>query len=162
AAVAPPGCHVLPRQSNTEAAGGCASHQGVRSAVSPTFVNIVFLRIASMRFGLVFALEFDATQKNPTSGLIAYSLPSALRCSHAMSSPKSHTLKSLRLGGGLSIARLVLPLALGNAPLRYVSRPEPSSIPTINICSASHPSSLAATLAILSEWDFLERRAFPP
>src|SRR5438552_2421405 len=55
AAGAPPGFQGLPCQSNTEAAGGCPSHQGVRSAVMPTFVNTVSFRIDSMRFGLVFS-----------------------------------------------------------------------------------------------------------
>src|SRR6266850_2941551 len=48
AAGAPPGFQGLPCQSSTEATGGCASHQGVRSGVIPTFVKIVFFLIASM------------------------------------------------------------------------------------------------------------------
>src|SRR3989441_10184348 len=126
AAGAPPAFHILPCQSRIEGTGGCASHHGVRSAVSATFVNIVFFRIASRRFGLVFALEFEATQKNPTSGLMAYSLPSWDRCNHAMSSPSSHTLRTLKLSGGLSIARVVFPLALGEATDIVGSLPEPS------------------------------------
>src|SRR2546428_14194089 len=114
AAGAPPAFHILPCQSRIEGTGGCASHHGVRSAVSATFVNIVFFRIASRRFGLVFALEFEATQKNPTSGLMAYSLPSGDRCNHAMSSPSSHTLRSVMLCGGLGSA----PVVFAPAPRR--------------------------------------------
>src|SRR2546427_10546548 len=86
AAGAPPAFHILPCQARIEGTGGCASHHGVRSAVSATVVNIVFFRIASGRVGLVFALEFEATQKNLTSGMNVYSLSSRVRCNHAMSS----------------------------------------------------------------------------
>ena len=55
-----------------------------------------------------------ATPKKPASGLMAYSRPSAPNFIQAMSSPTVSTFQPGRVG--FSIARLVLPQALGKAP----------------------------------------------
>ena len=80
-------------------------------------MKMVFLERAAMALGLVFTEVPGATPKNPASGLIAWSLPSAPGLSHAMSSPSVLTFQpsSARAFGGTSIAKFVLPHALGNA-----------------------------------------------
>ena len=67
----------------------------------------------SIAFGLVSKLVPGATPKNPNSGLIACRRPSSPIFIHAMSSP---TVSAFQPGiEGISIARLVLPHADGNA-----------------------------------------------
>ena len=68
----------------------------------------------SIAFGFVRMLVPGATPKKPASGLIAYSRPSAPNFIQAMSSPIVSTFQPGRLG--FTIARLVLPHALGKAP----------------------------------------------
>jgi len=55
-----------------------------------------------------------ATPKKPYSGLIAYRRPSSPNFIQAMSSPIVSTVQPSSVG--ISIARFVLPQALGNAP----------------------------------------------
>ncbi len=63
--------------------------------------------------GLVFSLVPGATPKKPYSGLTAHSRPSSPIRIQAMSSPRVSTFQPGMLGA--SMARLVLPQALGNA-----------------------------------------------
>src|ERR671919_430309 len=116
-----PGCHGWPCQSCSPrgASGVSPSHHGSRSGVSATLVKIVFERTMAVALGLVFGLVFGATPKKPRSGLIARSWPLASTCIHAMSSPTVHT----RQPGSCetTIARFVLPDALGIAAARYVT-----------------------------------------
>ena len=63
--------------------------------------------------GLVLGDVPGATPKNPVSGLIALSWPALSTQSQAISSPRVQTLYPGR--AERSIARLVLPQALGNA-----------------------------------------------
>jgi len=63
---------------------------------------------------------------------------------------------------GMSMARFVLPQALGKAPAIYFFSPFGLVILRISICSASQPSSRAATEAILRARHFLPSRALPP
>jgi hypothetical protein len=65
---------------------------------------------------LVFGLVPGTTPKKPASGLIARRRPSLPTCSHAMSSPIVHTFQPGIVSGGISIPKLVLPQADGNAP----------------------------------------------
>src|SRR5207248_712161 len=118
AAVRPqPGVHSLPVQSVSR--GGASfvmpSHHTSPSGVSATLVKIVFFLIVSMQLGLVSQPVPGATPKKPASGLIARSWPSLSGLIHAMSSPTVVTFQPLNAGGGISIAKLVLPHALGNA-----------------------------------------------
>ena len=64
-------------------------------------------------FGLVCQSVPGATPKRPYSGLTAYSRPSSPKRIQAMSSPRVSTFQPGIVGS--SIARLVLPQALGNA-----------------------------------------------
>src|SRR2546426_5640263 len=130
------GCQGRPCQS-TRPAGGSGvrpSHHGSADGVSATLVKIVFERTIATAFGLVFGLVFGATPKKPRSGLIARSWPRPSTCIQAMSSPSVHT----RQPGSLesTMARLVLPEALGIAAAKYVICPSGSSTPMINMCSA--------------------------
>ena len=113
------GVHFLPCQSRHSAGGSSVmpSHHTPPSGVSAVLVKIVFLASVAMAFGFVFAEVPGATPKKPASGLIACSLPSALGLIHAMSSPTVHTFQPffLKAAGGISIAKFVLPQALGNA-----------------------------------------------
>ena len=68
-----------------------------------------------MALGLVFVDVPGATPKKPASGLIAHRRPSGPGRSHAMSSPTVQTFQPFCDAGGISMARLVLPQALGNA-----------------------------------------------
>src|SRR3712207_7623121 len=92
------------------------SHHTSPSSVSAQLVKIVLSAIADMAFGFVSSPVPGATPKNPYSGLIAYRRPSSPNFIHAMSSPTVSTFQPS--SGGMSIARLVLPVALGNAPVR--------------------------------------------
>src|SRR5436190_5564619 len=111
------GVHALPVQS-VSLAGTCfvmPSHHTSPSGVSATLVKMVLALIVSMQFGLVSTEVPGATPKKPASGLIARSVPSGPGLIHAMSSPTVVTFQPLNAGGGISIAKLVLPHALGNA-----------------------------------------------
>ena len=102
-------------QSVAWAGGGPSmpSHQMSPSSVSATFVNTVFASSECIAFGLVSMFVPGATPKNPNSGLIACRRPSGPNFIHAMSSP---TVSAFQPGiDGMSIARLVLPHADGNA-----------------------------------------------
>jgi hypothetical protein len=76
----------------------------------------VFRRIISIALALVFELVPGTTPKNPASGLTAHSRPSGPTRNQAMSSPTVWTFQPGIDAGGTSMARLVLPQALGNAP----------------------------------------------
>src|SRR3954452_10266123 len=98
-------------------AGGSSvipSHQMSPSSVSATFVNselpLAMVRIA---LGLVPQPVPGATPNRPYSGLSAYSRPSSPNRIQAMSSPRVSTFQPSMVGS--SIARLVLPQALGKA-----------------------------------------------
>src|SRR5690606_20755350 len=111
------GVHRLPRQSRHSAGGSSVmpSHQTPPSGVSATLVKIALRRMVAIALGLVFSDVPGATPKTPASGLIARSWPEASGLSQAMSSPTIVTFQSSRPSGGTSIARFVLPLALGKA-----------------------------------------------
>ena len=97
---------------------------------------------------LVFIPVPGATPKNPASGLIAYSLPSAPNRIQAMSSPMASTFQPGMVG--VIMARLVLPHADGNAAAMYRVSPDGGVILRMSMCSASQPSSRAITEAIRS------------
>ena len=98
---------------------------------------------------MVLSFVPGTTPKYPASGLIALISPESSRCNHAMSSPSVHIFHPGCDFGGISMAKLVFPHAEGKAQAIYFILPLGSSMPTINICSASHPSFLACQLAIL-------------
>src|SRR5438874_2288286 len=111
------GVHLLPCQS-WHSAGGSAvmpSHQTPPSGVNATLVKIELVARVAMAFGFVLAEVPGATPKNPASGLIACSRPFASGLIQAMSSPTVQTFHPSKPGGGISIAKFVLPQALGNA-----------------------------------------------
>src|SRR6187402_314951 len=111
------GVHSLPVQS-VSFAGACLvmpSHHTSPSGVSATLVKMVLLAMVCMQFGLVSNEVPGATPKNPASGLIARRAPFASGLIQAMSSPTVVTFQPLNAGGGISIAKLVLPQAEGNA-----------------------------------------------
>src|SRR5271167_1060798 len=85
------------------------------SSVSATLVKIAFLAQLAIALGLEYSFVPGATPKNPASGLIARSTPCASSLIHAMSSPTVVTFQPSSSFGGTSMARLVLPQALGNA-----------------------------------------------
>ncbi len=91
------------------------SHQTPPSGVSATLVKIVFFASAAIAFGFVFADVPGATPKKPASGLIARRRPFASGLIQAMSSPTVQTFQPSKPAGGISIAKFVLPQALGNA-----------------------------------------------
>ena len=91
------------------------SHHTPPSGVSATLVKMVFEAIIAIAFGLVRPDVPGATPNTPASGLIARSRPLSSGLIQAMSSPTSDTFQPDSPGGGMSIARLVLPHALGNA-----------------------------------------------
>ncbi len=111
------GVHGFPCQS-THSAGGVSvmpSHQTPPSGVSATFVKIVLRAMVAMATGLVVAEVPGATPNTPASGLIARSRPSRSGLIQAMSSPTIDTFQPAIPSGGMSMARFVLPHALGNA-----------------------------------------------
>src|SRR5215510_6646424 len=88
-----PGSHGLPCQSTkpSGASGPMPSHHGSFDGVSATLVKMVFERTIAAPLGLVLALVFGATPKNPRSGLVARSWPLRSTWIHAISSPTVHT-----------------------------------------------------------------------
>ena len=136
------------------------SHQTSPSSVRAQFVKIEHLRIVAMAFGFVLSPVPGATPKKPASGLIACRRPSGPNFIQAMSSP---TVSTFQPGSvGISIARLVLPHADGNAPVTYFVAPSGDVSFRISMCSAIQPSSRAITEAIRSAKHFLPSSALPP
>src|SRR5262249_35283193 len=116
----PPGAPSSPFQS-MRCAGGLSvipSPHTSPSSVSAAVVNLQFLVRVRLALGLDCSLVPGATPKNPDSGLIARSVPSGAFLIHAMSSPTVLTFQPSNPFGGTSIARLVLPQALGKAAPR--------------------------------------------
>jgi hypothetical protein len=89
------------------------SHQTSPSSVRAVFVNTVFASIVCIAFGFVSRFVPGATPKKPFSGLMACSRPSGPIFIQQMSSP-THSASHPGIVG-ISIARLVLPQAEGNA-----------------------------------------------
>src|SRR6187431_1347026 len=117
------GVHDWPFQS-VRCAGGSSvrsSHHTSPSSVSAVFVNTVLVSIVCSAFGFELSLVPGATPKNPNSGLIACRRPSSPNFIHAMSSPTVSTVQPGTVG--MSMARLVLPQADGNAAAMYFTRP---------------------------------------
>ena len=145
-----PGVQSRPFQS-VRCAGGSEvrpSHHTSPSSVSATLVKIELPHMAATALALVFIPVPGATPKNPASGLIAYSRPSAPNRIQAMSSPIVSTFQPPMAGA--IMARLVLPHADGNAAAMYRASPDGGVILRISMCSASQPCSRAITEAIRS------------
>src|SRR5208283_5382527 len=117
-----PGVQSLPVQSIRWAGGVSVipSHQMSPSSVSAVLVKIEFLVQLAIALGLDCSFVPGATPKNPASGLIARKTPCSSFLIHAMSSPTVVTFQPSISFGGTSMARFVLPQALGNAAPRYV------------------------------------------
>src|SRR5688572_9037236 len=138
------------------------SHQTSPSLVSATLVKMVLARSVAIAFGFDFSFVPGATPKKPASGLIAYSPPSLPTVIHAMSSPIVVTFQPPIDWGGISIAKLVLPHALGNAAATYVFSSSGDCAPRMSMCSASQPSSRAIADAMRNAKHFLPSSALPP
>ena len=78
-------------------------------------MKIVLARMHSIAFGLVLYPVPGATPKYPASGLIACNFPSLPGLIQAMSSPTVVTFQPAKAFGGISMAKLVFPHALGKA-----------------------------------------------
>src|SRR5271165_641411 len=158
------GVHRFPCQSKHSAGGVSVipSHQTPPSGVSPTLVKIVFFASVAIALRLVLAEVPGATPKKPVSGLMACNRPSLSGLIQAMSSPTVHTFQPSNPFGGISIAKFVFPHALGNAAATYVFSPSGLSTPTISMCSAIQPSSLAMADAMRNAKHFLPNSALPP
>src|SRR5258708_1760831 len=111
------GVQGFPSQSRHSLGGSSVipSHQTPPSGVRATLVKMVFFATIAMAFGLVRYEVPGATPNTPASGLIARKWPFASGLIQAMSSPTSDTFHAPSAGGGIIIARLVFPQALGNA-----------------------------------------------
>src|ERR687888_2552241 len=109
--------HGRPRQSVSCSGTGPSmpSHQGQPSSVTATLVKIEFRPRVAMALGFVFDDVPGATPKKPASGFMAQRRPSGPGRIQAMSSPTVHTFHPFWDGGGTSMARFVLPHALGKA-----------------------------------------------
>src|SRR5512146_1296871 len=111
------GVQRFPFQSMHSSGGSSVmpSHHTPPSGVSATLVKMVLRASVDMAFGFVRREVPGATPKKPASGLIARRRPFASGLIHAMSSPTVHTFQPSNPAGGISIEKLVLPQALGNA-----------------------------------------------
>ena len=139
------------------------SHHTSPSSVSATLVKMTFACSVSIALGLVSyevpgrdaevaGLGIDRVQVAVRAGLI-----------HAMSSPTVVTFQPSKPRGGISIAKLVLPQALGKRRGDVASsRPSGDLTPRISMCSASQPSSRPMTEAMRSAKHFLPSSALPP
>src|ERR1700757_3984873 len=156
------GVQSSPRQSMACTGGSpvMPSHQISPSSVLAQLVKTVLRLTISIALGFVRAPVPGATPKKPDSGLTAYKRPSEPNFIQAMSSPIVSTFQSGRVG--MTIARLVLPQALGNAPAMYLTSPSGEVTFKISMCSAIQPSSRAMIDAIRNAKHFLPSRALPP
>src|SRR6478752_6285621 len=112
----PLGVQSRPFQSVRWAGGSSVmpSHQMSPSSVRATLVKTELpWAIVRIAFGFVSQPVPGATPNRPYSGFTAYSRPSSPNVIQAMSSPRVSTFQPGIVGS--SIARLVLPQALGNA-----------------------------------------------
>src|SRR5215471_21122900 len=111
------GVQRLPCQSRHSAGGSSVmpSHQTPPSGVNATLVKMALRASVAIALGLVFLEVPGATPKKPASGLIARSAPFSSGRIQAMSSPTVQTFQPSNPFGGMSMAKLVLPQALGNA-----------------------------------------------
>src|SRR6267378_2137958 len=111
------GVHFLPCQSRHSAGGSSVipSHQTPPSGVSATLVKIEFFESVIIALGFVLADVPGATPKNPASGLMARKRPFSSGLIQAMSSPTVQTFQPSKPLGGMSMAKLVFPQALGKA-----------------------------------------------
>src|SRR5271165_5476980 len=116
-ALAISGVHFFPCQSRHSAGGSSVmpSHQTPPSGVRATLVKMVFLESVAMALGLVFLEVPGATPKKPASGFRARRQPFSSGRIQAMSSPTVQTFQPSKPLGGMSMAKLVFPQALGNA-----------------------------------------------
>ena len=134
--------------------------------MSPSGVTPQLVKIELPLFTVRIALGFDsievpgATPKKPASGLMARSWPFLSNFIQAMSSPMVSTFQPLIVGS--IIARFVLPQADGKAAPTYLTSPLGFVSLRMSMCSASHPSSCAWTLAMRSAKHFLPSSALPP
>ena len=116
----------------------------------------------AMQLGLVSELVPGATPKYPASGLMAYIRPSLPGLIQAMSSPMVVIFQPSKPAGGTSMAKLVLPQALGNAAATWYFLPAGLVTPKISMCSASHSSSRPMLEAMRKAKHFLPSKALPP
>ena len=79
-----------------------------------------------------------------------------------MSSPMVVTFQPSKPAGGISIAKLVLPQALGKAAATWYLRPAGLVTPSTSMCSASQPWSRPMVEAMRSAKHFLPSSALPP
>src|SRR5215475_9167232 len=109
--------HGLPCQSISPSGGGASipSHQTSPSGVIATLVKIESRPSIFIALGFECMLVPGATPKYPFSGFTAHRRPSGPTRSHAISSPTVKTFQLPNAAGGVSIARLVFPHALGKA-----------------------------------------------
>src|SRR5260221_5304279 len=111
------GVHLFPCQSRHTAGGSSVipSHQTPPAGVSATLVKIEFFDRLIIALGFVLTEVPGATPEKPASGLMARRRPWASGLIQAMSSPTVQTFQPSNPGGGISIAKFVLPQALGKA-----------------------------------------------
>src|SRR3954468_8986171 len=111
------GVQRAPCQSRHSAGGSSVrpSHQTPPSGVTATLVKMVFFESVAIAFGFVLGDVPGATPKNPASGLMARSSPVSSGLIQAMSSPMVQIFHPSKPFGGIIMARLVLPQALGKA-----------------------------------------------
>src|SRR5271154_911208 len=109
--------HGPPCQSSRPSGAGTSipSLHTSPSAVIATLVKIVSCSTIFIAFRFDLALVPGATPKYPFSGFTAHKPPSGPTRIHEISSPTVKTFQPFNSAGGVSIARLVLPHALGNA-----------------------------------------------
>src|SRR5579863_6506274 len=111
------GVHLLPCQSRHSAGGVSVmpSHQTPPSGVRATLVKMELRASVAIALGLVFFDVPGATPKNPASGFSARRQPVSSGLIQAMSSPTVQTFQPSNPAGGIIMAKLVFPQALGNA-----------------------------------------------
>jgi hypothetical protein len=120
AGVSDSGVQGLPFQSVARAGGSSLmpSHHTSPSSVSAVLVKMLLPQRLCIALALVSQPVPGATPKKPASGLMAYRRPSAPGFIQQMSSPMVSAFQPGMVG--TSMARLVLPQALGNAAAMYL------------------------------------------
>ena len=136
------------------------SHHTSPSEVSAVLVKMLLLCRLCIALALVSQPVPGATPKKPASGLIAYRRPSSPCFIQQMSSPMVSAFQPGMVG--TSMARLVLPQALGNAAAMNFDSPAGLVSLRMSMCSANQPLSRAITDAMRSAKHFLPSSALPP
>ena len=151
-----------PCQSSVPSGGSSPmpSHHGVPSGASPTLVKIASRLSGAHRVGVGLAVGAGSDAEHARFGVdgpqpaVAADVHPGDVVAHRLDRVAGQARDEHREVG------LAAPARKGRREVRRA--PRGSVMPTMSMCSASHPSSRACTLASRKAWHFLASSALPP